>query len=323
MNFQGLSKIEKYQFYLDVAVKRANKKAAAARLSKKRLDPLKKSKDIEREKLDEIKRSLVESLDMILRSFPSFDQLDEFYQELVRITLDYVALKKSLGSLNWAAGKIEEIHKIYIKKITGCRVIQDVNRFRQQFMGRISSILRQVSENLDYLEECRKIMREYPTIKTSLFTVAISGFPNVGKSTLLSRITTSRPEINTYAFTTKSLNLGYDMINHRRVQFIDTPGTLNRVDKMNNIEKQAYLAIKYVVHAIVFVFDLTESYPLADQHKLLMRMKGFDKPLLIYLSKTDLLHSGKVKDFVRGSDVRVVTSVADLRKEISRMKEVI
>ena len=54
-------------------------------------------------------------------------------------------------------------------------------------------------------------MKDYPTIKTSLFTVAICGFPNVGKTTLLSKMTPSEPEISNYSFTTTlySSKLGF------------------------------------------------------------------------------------------------------------------
>jgi len=38
-------------------------------------------------------------------------------------------------------------------------------------------------------------MKGFPSIKTNLPTIAIAGFPNVGKTTLLSKITDAKPKI--------------------------------------------------------------------------------------------------------------------------------
>jgi GTP1/Obg family GTP-binding protein len=81
---------------------------------------------------------------------------------------------------------------------------------------------------------------------------------------------------------------------------IDTPGTLNRFNKMNDIEKLAWLAMKHVTHLIVYIFDLTEPYPIAEQEKLFEKIKETGKPVLVYLSKTDILEEDKVKEFRKG-----------------------
>jgi nucleolar GTP-binding protein len=130
-------------------------------------------------------------------------------------------------------------------------------------------------------------------VKTDTYTVCISGFPNVGKSTLLSKMTTASPEIGSYAFTTKSLNIGYFDARFEKVQVIDSPGTLARFEKMNNIERQAFLAIKYVADIVVFVFDLTEPYPLEDQLRLYEGVVDAGKFVIVYFSKSDIISKDK------------------------------
>ncbi|MBI5881054.1 50S ribosome-binding GTPase, partial [archaeon] len=153
--------------------------------------------------------------------------------------------------------------------------------------------------------------------KTKTFTVAIAGFPNVGKTTLLSKLTGSTPEIANYAFTTRNLNMGYAEINNHKVQFIDTPGTLNRFEKMNPIERQAYLAIKYCADIVIFVFDMGDStYPLEQQQKLLTTVEKFGKDMIIYLSKTDIEGAAKKLKFYKK---KVMTDVEDVKKEIERL----
>ncbi|MEM2139337.1 MAG: GTPase [Candidatus Woesearchaeota archaeon] len=287
MSFQDIKKIENKDFYLNQAFKKAKLLSITLKRSLKIKEPIKKTKEIEIQKLDFIRAYLKEEFKNIITQFPNFDSLDDFYKELVKLTMDYVYLKKSLASLNWANEKFDFFFNLYKNKIKKDSDFLIIKKHSREYYGRISSILRQIEKHLLYLEEIRKTLKEFPVIKTSLFTICLFGFPNVGKSTLLSKLTTSKPEINDYPFTTKSLNLGYIKENARTIQVIDTPGTLNRLEKMNNIELQAYLALKHVANLIVFVFDPSDEFE--KQEKLLETIKKFQKDIIIYVSKTDLL----------------------------------
>jgi len=315
MNFQTLSTVEPPNFYLDYAFRRAQKIAKEARakvhIKKTRLN---KSKEIELKRIDMIKQSLYEKLDQIVKSFPSIDGLPPFYQDLIKCTLEYDTLKKSLGGVNWARNKVIDLFNIYDKKIKGTRELAKINQYRREFYGRISSLLNQIKDELAYIESSRRIMKNYPTIKTSIPTVAVIGFPNVGKTTLLYKLTGSKPEINSYPFTTRDINIGYLKSKDKRIQIIDTPGTLNRFNKMNNIEKQAYLAIKHCAETLIYVFDLTESYPLKDQIALLDNLKQFKKKTIIFLTKTDIIERKKIAAFLK--KYKAVTKIEELKKEI-------
>src|SRR3989338_4661337 len=123
------------------------------------------------------------------------------------------------------------------------------NAAREGIKGQRSVVEKSKTVELAKLEAVKnsltKIMGNFPSIKENIFTVAIAGFPNVGKSTLLNKLTGAHAEIANYAFTTRSLNLGYMFEDGKRiVQVIDTPGTLNRHEKMNYIEIQAELAMQ-------------------------------------------------------------------------------
>jgi nucleolar GTP-binding protein len=288
MNFQNLTKIEKADWYLDLAFRNAKKAADEIKSQKKaESDSIKKA---ELAKIREIRKTLFRHLELILNSFPSLDTLTEFYQELVRAMLDYEELKKSLGAMKWAEQKIENLTEQYHARIKRCREFRKMTEYSRAYYGRISSVIKQITKQLEYLEHSRKVMREFPSIKSGIYTVAIAGFPNAGKTTLLAKLTNSKPEIADYAFTTKKLNVGYAAIEGQKVQFIDTPGTLNRFEKMNAIEKQAYLAIKYCAEMIIFVFDVSEtSYGEEKQKKLLKSLHNFGKDVVVYCSKTDLL----------------------------------
>lgn len=305
MNFQLVKPVQTADQYLDAAFR----KAREGRVKKEgRLENLVFEKKREMLKLDIARNYLADMLNRILEDFPSFNHLPLFYNELVKLTLDYSSLKKSLGAVHWAIGKVSMMHKSYISQMAKCEDIKRFRPLREGFYGRISSVIKQIKAELLYLEKCRHVMKNFPDIK-EMPTVCIFGFPNVGKSTLLGKLTTSKPEIAAYAFTTKTLNVGYFISEEpgkgkapektgKKVQLIDTPGTLNRMEKMNNIELQAFLAVKHLANALIYIFDLTEPYPLKDQEELYHRIKKeTDKPIYIYLSKADVLDEEKIESF--------------------------
>jgi len=165
---------------------------------------------------------------------------------------------------------------------------QDLGAPKKELFGRVSSVMKQIDSYLRYIDESRVIMKRFPNIKTSRYTVALAGYPNVGKSSLLARLTLARPEIRNYAFTTKSLNIGY----MEKTQIVDTPGAFDR-DDMNPIERQAYLVLRLVADLIVFVIDPTEEcgYPVKAQKKLLLRLKKLGKPVITVNNKADMMDS--------------------------------
>ncbi len=306
MNFKDLKVVETAEFYIDVAFRKAKKAAEKIRYSGKKMEKIGKSKEIELAKLNAVKSYLVDTLNKIVESFPRTKELPVFYNELMKVTLDVDYFKKSLGAVAWARKKIIEFYSKYSQKIKSTKEINTINSHRREFYGRVSSALKQIKDNLKYLEQCRKIMLDYPVIKTGMKTIAIAGFPNVGKTTLLFKKTGSKADIQPYAFTTKGINVGYAKKGEEKIQYLDTPGTLNRFEKMNNIERIAFLALKYVADEIIYVFDLTEPYPLDEQLKLYELINKLEKPLSVYLSKTDIIEKNIVEDFKKKHKLKFI-----------------
>ena len=288
MNFQNLPPIEKSQTYLDRAISKAKGRCEAKRATLTRKD-VERTKIIEGYFIEVVSASLNESFHKILKSFPSFESLTSFYHHLVRCTLPYARLKKSLGTMDWTVHKVSELSHESRQKIKNSKNEKDVHKAKFAFLGRIGSVMKQINPYLQFLDEARKTMRGYPSIKSDIFTVCLFGFPNVGKTTLFAKMTGSTPEIKNYAFTTRRLNVSYIYKDGKRnIQLIDTPGTLNRFEVMNDIERQADLAVKYCAHEIVFIFDPTDNCAKSDQVALLKKVKGEKKKVTVFISKTDL-----------------------------------
>ncbi|MGB9749000.1 MAG: GTPase [Candidatus Woesearchaeota archaeon] len=264
----------------------------------------------EKQEILVFKDSIISDLDSIVKSFPTIGNLNDFYKELIEYKFGIVKLKKSLAALSWASKKIDEISKKQIEK--------------RSFFGRTASLLKRISKDLEFLEFVRKEFKEFLRIK-DVFTVVITGFPNVGKTTLLYKLSGSKPEIKNYAFTTKQLNIGYLRINGFEVQLIDTPGTLNRVEKMNVYEKQSFLAIKHLANLVVFV--IAYDYDVKKQIKLLNRILSFKKPVLVFLNKIEISNEvfvrevlESINDFSKntGVQLRVFTEIDSLKSEVER-----
>lgn len=285
MAFNDIPKIEDYQTYLDIAFKNGKNAATSARQERIQ-DKLKKSRHIEKIRVEAMARSLINTFDTMQKRFPQLDDLAPFYQELIKCTLDYDELKKSLGAITWTKQQIKRVLDEHKKRFA--RAEGGIVAIRKSFSGRVSSIVEQIKPNLDYLEKARKTLKTFPSLKTGRTTIVIAGAPNVGKSTLLAVLTGSNPETAAYPFTTKNLNLGYDADGN---QYIDTPGLLDRpIAERNTIEQHSILALKHLASVIIFIIDPSEScgYPLPEQQHLYNDIKKrFPQPILLVSNKAD------------------------------------
>jgi nucleolar GTP-binding protein len=300
MNLGNLSKIEESQFYFEKAIQQSSKIASGVKSSSKmRHKGPKRLEIVENKRISTMAKIMVSDIQNIEKSFPTLDNLPLFYQELIDNVIGLVKLKKSLSGLRWLRNKINELSNINLKEIQKSNNNKEIHNIRKKFLGRVSSMYKKIGKDYAFLDEARKKFRNFPNIKTHIKTVCIAGYPNVGKSTLLSKLTTADPEINSYPFTTKSLMVGYI---GKKLQLIDTPGTFREeLMKMNYIERQAFLALKYLSESIIFVFDLSEScgYSLKDQESLFktINKKFADKDIFIYVSKSDLIDEKLINDF--------------------------
>ena len=92
-------------------------------------------------------------------------------------------------------------------------------------LGRMATIMKRQAANLEYLEQVRQHLSRLPTIDPYTRTIILTGYPNVGKSSFINKITRPDVEVQPYAFTTKSLYVGHTDYKYLRWQVIIT-GTI-------------------------------------------------------------------------------------------------
>jgi nucleolar GTP-binding protein len=216
---------------------------------------------------------------------------NKFYKELYKLLFTDINIKKLRERIKYIRKIIKQVYLKYKNDIKLTKDKKLIEKYRREFYGRISSILRRNWMIFKYYNIYLNRRRKIPNIK-NLPTVVISGLPNVGKSTLLKNLTGSNVKIEPYPFTTKDLMIGYIKTPYFDIQVIDTPGILDRpIEEMNEIEKKSILALNYLANLIVYIFDLTETcgYSIKEQINLLNTIKKiFNKEIILYFSKKDL-----------------------------------
>jgi len=239
-------------------------------------------------KLSTVSNVLRDYFNKIIKAHPSYDNLPEFYKEMIDIIVGLRRIKKSLAALNWANSMTQ---KIITKSIREVKAGKNPEQVLKAAYGRIASIIKQIDPELRFLNEAKRMLREIPSLTTDP-TLVVAGYPNVGKSSFVARISTVKPEIASYPFTTKRIYVGYMELDGVKIQVIDTPGLLDRpIHKRNEIEKRAILCLKHLANCILFIIDPTETcgFPIENQLSLLEEVKeNFDVPIIAAYSKADM-----------------------------------
>ena len=234
---------------------------------------------------------IVSSLEKYVKEFPSIDKLHRFFIELIDIGIGKDKLKKSLGAINWAAKLCRSIAVRGMKNIRKSRNKELIDAHLREVFGRISSVIEQVRGDIERVKKASAFINNLPSID-NIPTIVIAGYPNVGKSSLLRRLSRARPEINVYPFTTKNIYVGHMILDGRRCRIIDTPGLLDRpLERRNKIERRAIAALNHLADLIIFILDPTghSGYSLEEQLNLLKRLKKtFSIPFVIVENKSDV-----------------------------------
>ncbi len=275
---------------LDISFRRAFKKPKPVSRRGDRI-AIYRSREISR--IQTISDTVVSRLDKVVKSFPSVERLDPFYRELLDVLAGVDQVRHALGAVKWASKTISRISRSYISKINWTEDPERMATLRREAAGRISSVLKRIKPELDFLRGVTPKLRNLPDFDPALPSVIIAGMPNTGKSTLLSKITTKEPEIAPYPFTTKGIIIGHrDLEGVGRVQFIDTPGLLDRpLSKRNRIEMQAIVALKHVSGLVLYLFDPTETcgYALDEQRSLFKDIvANFSGEIVAVINKIDM-----------------------------------
>jgi nucleolar GTP-binding protein len=255
------------------------------------------------------------------------DDVHPFYADLINVLYDKDHYKLALGQINTAKHLIDNVAKDYVRLMKYGDSLYRCKQLKRAALGRMATIMKRQSSNLTYLEQVRQHLARLPSIDPYTRTIIICGFPNVGKSSFINKITRADVEVQPYAFTTKSLYVGHMDYKYLRWQVIDTPGILDHsLEERNVIEMQAVTALAHLRACVLYFMDPSEQcgHTLEEQIKLFESIKPLfaNKPLIVVANKVDIIQlddlasekQAVLKDLREDSDVTVMemSTVTDL-----------
>ncbi|KAG7088681.1 hypothetical protein E1B28_012652 [Marasmius oreades] len=237
--------------------------------------------------------SFDEKLGAILQEFPILDDLHPFLSSLMNVLYDKNHYKLALGQLRTARHLIDHVAKDYVRLLKFGDSLYRCKQLKRAALGRMATIMRRQKDPLAYLEQVRQHISRLPAIDPNTRTLLICGYPNVGKSSFINKVTRADVDVQPYAFTTKSLFVGHLDYKYLRWQVIDTPGILDHpLEEMNTIEMQSITALAHLKSCVLYFMDLSEQcgYTVEAQCKLFHSIKPLfgGKPTLLVINKVDV-----------------------------------
>ena len=209
-----------------------------------------------------------EKLTLTLTDFPRLEDIHPFYADLINVLYDRDHYKLALGQLNIARQLIDRVGKDYVKLLKYGDSLYRCKALKRAALGRMCTVLKRQKGALEYLEQVRQHLMRLPSIDPTTRTIIVAGYPNVGKSSFMNKVTRANVDVQPYAFTTKSLYVGHMDYKYMRWQVLDTPGVLDKpLEERNTIEMQSITALAHLQATVLYVVDLSEQcgYSIAQQ----------------------------------------------------------
>ncbi|QGN05954.1 GTP-binding protein [Halorhabdus sp. CBA1104] len=234
---------------------------------------------------------LSDNLENVVTAWPDFDELDPFYRELADAESDVDELRQHLSEVTWASRKTDDIRDEYQSRLRNADT-DGARKLRKQAFARLADVTREVSDDLAALGEARNALRVFPDIRPDEPAIVVAGYPNVGKSSFVNRVTRADNEIAAYPFTTTQIHVGHIERDHIRYQLVDTPGLLDRrPEERNDIENQAISALEHLADAVLVMVDASGECGFPIEVQLDLRddvvQRFEDAPVLTVCNKSD------------------------------------
>ncbi|MDA2979377.1 MAG: GTPase ObgE [Actinomycetota bacterium] len=164
-----------------------------------------------------------------------------------------------------------------------------------------------------------------------LADAALVGYPNAGKSTLISRVSAAKPRIADYPFTTLEPNLGVVKVGDREIVLADIPGLIEGAASGKGLGHE-FLRHTERARALVVLIDpssLQTDSPQRQLEVLLNELSLHDpalaaRPRVVVLSKAELLSVEEIESLGLDESIRIISAMTgagldDLMYEVAEL----
>ncbi|MEM4476736.1 MAG: GTPase, partial [Desulfurococcaceae archaeon] len=225
--------------------------------------------------------------------------LGDFYVEMFKLisNLDPAELVKRYKSRKLIARKILRECK---KDLSASQSDSEVKEVFRKCSGRMISLLKRMASTHNVLVNALIEVSKMPMVSADELKVVIAGLPQVGKSTLINKISTAKSKVGIHPFTTKDIVVGHSTLNDVRIVFIDVPGVLDRpIIERNVIERKALIALRHLADLIIYLLDASPNsyYTLREQLNVLREvMEVSGERVIVAVNKIDVTPREKVEE---------------------------
>jgi uncharacterized protein len=156
------------------------------------------------------------------------------------------------------------------------------NKATEQHLGRLKAKIAKLRDKKDKLSSKGGKGKGFSVKKTGDATVGLVGFPSIGKSTLLNRLTGAKSEVAHYEFTTLETIPGMMKYKGANIQILDLPGLIQGAHQGKGRGREVLSAVRSV-DLILFMVDAQD-----DDHLELMSKELYDAGLRLNQKKPDV-----------------------------------
>lgn len=207
--------------------------------------------------LDALMKELAIPLREYLENFPKKRYLHPYERSLIELTFGEGNYEKVLGRVDALRKKLIINGKQHASLCAQSSSKREAEERLNEGLNKLEEVFQLEKNSIEDLIYVAKKLRAMPVVDPKTPTLCLVGAPNVGKSSLVRILSSGKPEICNYPFTTRGVLMGHIVLNYERFQVTDTPGLLTRHDEdRNNLERLTLAVLSHLPTAVLYVHDL-------------------------------------------------------------------